>query len=108
MKTLKTRLFALGIVSIALLGSLSAGASGNEDKKDVLETSDFTAYLDNHYLERNIEEMMMDEGQVRVMDSHEEMVAEGKITDEAIKRYMSISDLVTEVDGVKYFRLSYQ
>jgi len=45
---------------------------------------------------------------VQIYDSNDQLIAEGTKNDEKIKGYLGISDLLTEIDGIQYYRLSYK
>jgi hypothetical protein len=102
---MKINLLTLGLI-IIMAGTVSAGTSGDKDEKD--QTLEYKDYLKTSMFIKEIEEILSDDGQVRIMNSKEIIVLQGKNTDEKIKEYMCISDLLTEVDGVKYYRLSYK
>ena len=106
MKTMKKNLLTLGLSLTMLAGRVSAGTSTDKNKTN--STPDYTDYLKTYTLEKEIEELVQDEGQVRIMDISEKMVMQGKITEEEVQKFMRISDLLTEIDGVKYYRLSYK
>ena len=106
MKTMKKKLLTIGLSLTVLAGTVSAGTFA--DKNNTNRTSDYKDYLETYMLEKEIEELVTDEGQVRVMNNKEEMVIQGKITDEEIKKFIRVADLLTEVDGITYYRLSYK
>ncbi|MBR9997623.1 MAG: hypothetical protein KFF73_01570 [Cyclobacteriaceae bacterium] len=108
MKTMKKNMLTLGLLFMMLGGVVTAWATENTEKKDPYRTYDYDDYYNTYMMEKEIEELMYVEGQVRIIDFMEELVAEGMTTDNEIKKYVGISDLLIDVDGVKYYRLSYK
>ena len=120
MKTLNKYLLSLGLILSMMAGQAIARdieSNGKNDPEndynfteryDLAEYDGFSSYFDFYQMEREIEKMLVQDGKVKIMNANEEVVIEGNATEESVKKYMRISDLVTEVDGVKYFRMSYK
>lgn len=100
-KLIQPLLFSLILLWISAFGSsLLAGPKGNaasdfngeytfaEDIMDYLDVSLFT-------------------DEVQIYDQHEKLVISGNPEDRMIKNYISRADLLTVVDHVQYYRMSY-
>jgi len=55
----------------------------------------------------NYLETMQPADDIFIYDQHEQLVIKGKADNRIIKNHISQSDLLTEVDHVQYYRLSY-
>jgi hypothetical protein len=101
-KIIQSFLISLTLLWISAIGSpLLAGPKGNTASdlngeytfvEDIMDCLDIPLFTD----------------QVRIYDQHEKLVISGSSDDRMIKKYISRADLLTEVDHVQYYRMSYE
>jgi len=100
-KLIQPFLFSLTLIWILAIGSpLLAGPKGNTASDlngEYTFVEDIMYYLD----------IPLFTDEVRIYDQHEKLVISGSSDDRMIKNYISRADLLTEVDHVQYYRMSY-
>lgn len=99
-KLLQPYLFLILILISGMASPLFAGPEENDASDlngEYTFVEDIMDYLDTP--------QATDE--VRIYDRHEELVISGRADDRIIKNYILRSDLLTEVDHIQYYRLSY-
>lgn len=100
-KLIQPFLFSLSLLWISGIASpLLAGPKGNDASdfngeytfvEDIMDYLDIPLFTD----------------EVRIYDLHEKLVITGSADDTIIKNYLSRADLLTVVDHVQYYRMSY-
>lgn len=108
MKTLKKNWFSFGLTIWLLSGVLTANAANPTEKKDLERIYDLESFYSLDNMVKEIEDLLSESGRIEIIDSNDQLVAEGTKNNDEIKNYMGISDLLTEIDGIQYYRLSYQ
>lgn len=108
MKMLKKGWISWGLTCCLLVGVLiTKGANPAENK--ISENVYEIEYFKNlDILMEEIENLLSEKEQVQIYDSSNQLIVEGTKNDENIIAYLGISDLLTEIDGIKYYRLSYK
>jgi hypothetical protein len=97
----------LGLTILFLVLVFSVKANSPYEFTDVNRSYDFVEFFQFEQIEKEIEQIFYQNNQVKVLDSKNQLVAEGSNRDLNIKSYITVSDLLLEIDGIKYYRLSY-
>ncbi len=108
MKALKKILISLGLTCCLLAGVLIANAADPAEINNPEHIYDLESFYNLDYMVENIENLFSEPNRIEVIDSNDHLVAEGTKNDEKIQGYIGISDLLTEIDGIQYYRLSYK
>lgn len=120
MKTTKKYLISLGLISMLLAGVLSAKGADPIEMMDIenMYGPESLYDLENMYdpgstqslnrMIQEIENVISEKNRVQIYDSNDQMIADGVKNEEKIKSFLGISDFLTEIDGVQYYRLSYK
>jgi len=107
MKTAKNKLTALSFSIVLVTISFTTFATEN----NLEATSDLTyfeEYFDAENYTKELGIKLDSEIQIQVYNVYGSLIASGSEKDEKVKSLMGHSDLLTEVNGTKYYRLSYQ
>lgn len=114
MKTTKNYLISLGLTGCLLAGVLIAKGADPTENLD-LETQyeleniqDAGSIHSLNSMIQEIENVLSEKDRVQIYDSKNQLIADGIKNEEKIKGYLGISDFLTEIDGVAYYRLSYK
>jgi hypothetical protein len=113
MKTLKIKLASMSFTLILISFSMAALSAGNSNP-DFVGSDYFTA--SNYFVEYfSYEEMnlaldmqLKPEVNVKIFNSNDQLIATGNETEDKVKSLVKVADLLTEIDGTKYYRLSYK
>lgn len=103
MKTLQLKTLIVSLTTFLVVGlgtPIFAGSNGLDDLDLNCEytfAEDFMDYL----------ETVNPVVEIQIYDQHQQLVIKGTADNKRIKNYISLSDLLTEVDNVQYYRLSY-
>lgn len=120
MKTIKKYLISVGLAGMLLAGVLTAKGADPIEKMDRENIYGLVNLydLENMYevgsiqsLDRmihEIENVISEKDRVQIYDSNDQLIADGVKNEDKIKGYLGISDFLTEIDGVQYYRLSYK
>lgn len=114
MKTIKKYLLSLGLIGLFLAGVLIAKGADpieNLDYENMYGIEDMYDLESSHNLNRmlqEIENVLSEKDRIQIYDSNDQLIADGVKNEEKIKNYLGISDFLTEIDGVRYYRLSYK
>jgi len=120
MKTTKKYLISLVLIGMLLACVLTAKGADPIEKMDRENMYGLENLydLENMYdpgsiqsLNRTIQEIenvISEKDRVQIYDSNDQLIADGIKNEEKIKGYLGISDFLTEIDGVQYYRLSYK
>jgi len=108
MKTQKNYLISLVMFCCLLAGTLTVKAADPVENKDLEKKYDLESIYKLDILSEEIENLLSEKDQVQIYDSNDQLIAEGTRNQEKIKGYLGISDLLIEIDGVQYYRLSYK
>lgn len=110
MKTLKIRLTALSFTIAMTAFTFTTFASGNKMKAmmDPTYIEEFEEYFDSENFTQELEIKLRPDVRIKVYNQDGKLIASGDVKDEKIKSFIDISDLLTEVHGTKYYKLSYQ
>ena len=103
MKTIAIKPFILFLILIGIFGIIAPSFAGPKcvDSGDMNDEYTFAEdIMDFLYTSQSAEEIL-------IYDQQEQLVASGSADNVIIKNYISRSDLLTEVDHVQYYRLSY-
>ncbi len=73
-----------------------------------MDLSYFEEYFNSENYAKELDINLVPEIQINVYNETGNLIATGDVKDAKIKSLMNISDLLTEVNGIKYYRLSYQ
>lgn len=108
MKALKRNWISFGLTCYLLAVVLTVNGANPADNADLENMYDLESIdkLDN--LVEEIENVLWVNDRVQIYDSNDQLIVEGTKNDEKIKGFLGISDLLTEIDGIQYFRLSYK
>ncbi len=108
MKTLKIKLLAFGI-TVLLMGIVFLAHAGDLRENPELETmANLESYFEQVKLNTRLEKNLESDCEVHIYNSENQLIMTGSANEEKIKTYIPQSDLLTEVDGTKYYRLSYK
>jgi hypothetical protein len=103
MKKIALKPFILSLITIWIVGIVAPSFAGPKglDSGDMNDeytfAEDLMDFLDTP---QSVDEIL-------IYNQHEELVISGSADNVIIKNYISRSDLLTEVDHVQYYRLSY-
>jgi hypothetical protein len=107
MKTTEIKLTALSLifvmVSLLSFSGISAGNSG----LNASGSAYFEEYFDYEALNKLLETQLKPELNVKIFDSSNQLVAAGNDNEDKIQGMIPVADLLIEIDGTKYYRLSY-
>lgn len=107
MKTANHKLTTLSFTIALITFSFSTFAAENN-----LETFTDQAYFEEYFDYQDYTELLEinlnSEVRIQVYNESGALISAGSEQDEKIKSLMNHSDLLTEVNGTKYYRLSYQ
>jgi hypothetical protein len=107
MKTIKIKLAALSFaITMAACSTISFAAENKMES--ALEVAYFEEYFDSENYTEGLEIKLVPEVRVKVYNVTGSLIATGSENDAKIKSLINISDLLTEVNGTKYYRSSYQ
>lgn len=107
MKTIKIKLTALSF-AIAMTAFSTISFATENNMESALEVAYFEEYFDSENYTEDLEIKLVPEVRVKVYNVAGNLIATGSENDAKIKSLMNISDLLTEVNGIKYYRSSYQ
>ncbi len=108
MKTLKKGWVSWVLTCCLLAGALIAKGADRAENKISENVYEIEYFNNLDILEEEIENLLSEKDQVQIYDSSNQLIVEGTKNDENIIGYLGISDLLTEIDGIKYYRLSYK
>jgi len=106
MRTLKIKSTLLSILLAVTTLSLASTISDNE-MGSILDLSYFEEYFEAQEFTQSLDIGMIPETEVKVYDQNGDLLATGDEENSKIKCLLRKSDLMTEVDGTKLYRLSY-
>jgi hypothetical protein len=107
MKTIKIKLTVLSFAIALTVFSFTTYATENNTPSS-LDLAYFEDYFwDQDYTEQ-LKIKLISEVQIQVYNEEGSLIATGDQKDDKIKTLLNISDLLTEVNGTKFYRLSYQ
>jgi hypothetical protein len=98
----------LGLTILFLVLVLLVKANSPYEINYAYHSYDFGEFYNFEQIENEIEQIFYEDNEVKVLDSNEQLVAEGSSQSLIIKSYITVSDMLLEIDGVKYYRLSYK
>jgi len=107
MKTNKLNLKILSLTLLLFSTLPSLKAATPDENNDVNQNYNFESYFELDQMNRDIDLLFSEENEIKVLDSNDQLVVEGPENDINIKTYVGISDLLTEIDGIQYYRLSF-
>ena len=111
MKTSKIKLTALTLTLLFAATTFSATANGNKLESSTTTTMDqtyFEEYFDQESFTRELEMNLTQQMNVMIYDSNGELLMAGDKDSDKIRTIIRIADLMTEVNGTSYYRMSYQ
>jgi hypothetical protein len=120
METTKKYLISLGLTGMLLVGVLTAkGADpienldlenmyGLENLYDLENMYDPGSIQSLNRMLHEIENVVSEEDRVQIYDSKDQLIADGVKNEDKIRSFLGISDFLTEIDGIQYYRLSYK
>jgi hypothetical protein len=108
MKALKRNWISFGLTCCLLAGVLTVNGANPADNTDLKNMYDLESIDNLDKMVEEIENVLSVNDRVQIYDSNDQLIAEGTKNDEKIKGYLGISDLLTEIDGIQYYRLSYK
>jgi len=99
---------ALVLISIST-GAMSASHSNPylSESYNQMESNYFTEYFSYERMNQALDLQLMPEVGVKIFNSRNQLIVTGSETDDKVKELVKISDLLIEVNGTKYYRLSY-
>ena len=104
MKTYQFKSSILSLTVVLMLGTgnaVLAGPNENNAKEMNGEYSFVEDIMDYLQPTKQLDEIL-------IYDQHQQLVISGDSENLIIKNYISRSDLLTEIDNVQYYRLSYE
>ena len=107
MKTSGIKIATLSL-TVALIAFSYAGYSSENSNLDAAGTAYFEQYFEYEELNDLLDIQLKPELNVKIYNVENKLVATGNENDEKMKSMIPESDLLTEVNGVKYYRLSYK
>ena len=107
MNTLKIKLTALSILILLAISSFSFLAAGNTNL-NVSDSYYFEEYFDYEELNQQLELQLKPAINIKIFNSNNQLILTGNESEERVKICVDKSDLLTEIDGMKYYRLSYK
>jgi hypothetical protein len=107
MRTLKIKSTLLSILLAVTTLSLASTTSENE-MGSTMDLFYFEEYFEFQEFTKSLDMAMIPETEVKVYDQNGDLLATGGEEDTKIKSLVRISDLMTEVDGTKYYCLSFK
>ncbi len=107
MKTIKIKLTALSFIVATILLTFTTFAAESE-MGSTTDLSYFEEYFDSENFTEQLENRLEPEVNIKVYSQEGNLIATGSENDAKIKSLINISDLLTEVNGTKYYRSSYQ
>jgi hypothetical protein len=106
MKTLKIKLTVLYFTFLLASFSWANSAAGNTNLN--ISDSQYTEkYTDYQELNSFLELQLKPELNVKIFDSDNKLIVTGNENEDKVKNCISKADLLTEINGIKYYRLSY-
>lgn len=106
MQNLKIKFASLSLTLLLVTVSLVTFSSENENQND-FESKYFGEYFNYEETHLLLETQLMPEINVKIYNSNNQLLVTGKETEDKVKSLMIVSDLLTEIGGIKYYRLSY-
>jgi hypothetical protein len=106
MKTSKIKLTALSLTLILAAMTFSTFADGNK----MITTTDqsyFEEYFDMESFTNELQLNLAPQMNVMIYDKNGKLLMAGDENSDKTRKMMRIADLVTEVNGTKYYRMSY-
>lgn len=99
---------ALVLISIST-GALSAGHSNPflSESNYQMESNYFSEYFSYEKMNQTLDIQLMPEVGIKIFNSRDQLIATGSESDDKVKELVKISDLLVEINGTKYYRLSY-
>lgn len=113
MKTAKIKLTALSLTILFAATTFTATADGNKlvtatSKTTTLDQTYFEEYFDQESFTRELELNLAPQMNVMIYDSNGALIMTGDKDSNKIRTMIRIADLMTEVNGTSYYRMSYQ
>lgn len=112
MKTLRITLASMSFTLLLLSLSMAAISAGNSNPdfagSDYYTASNyFVEYFSNEEMNLALDIQLKPEVNVKIFNSKDQLIATGNETEDKVKSLVKVADLLTEIDGTKYYRLSY-
>jgi len=107
MKTAGIKIATLSL-TVALIAFTCTGYASENSNLDVTGSAYFEQYFEYEELNDLLGILLKPELNVRIYNTGNKLVATGNENDAKMKSMIPESDLLTEVNGVKYYRLSYK
>ena len=108
MKILKKSAPVLSLLILLLFNVLLAKAVDPIETNILYDSYDLDTYFEMDDTLKNIDDQMFPEQEVQILDVNDKLVTKGSENNTDIKSLVSISDLLIEIDGTKYYRISFQ
>lgn len=112
MKTIKIKIaclsFTLLMITISTV-AIPAGNSNPDFTGNIIftESNYFADYLSYEEMNMALDNQLKSEVNVKIFNSDNRLMAIGDDSEDKIKSLVKFADLLTEIDGTKYYRLSY-
>jgi hypothetical protein len=106
MKTLKIKLASLSLTLFLISFSLTAISAGSSTPNGT-ESNYFKEYFSNEQMNLLLDTQLKPELNVKIFNSKNQLIITGNETEDKVKSFIQVADLLTEIDGTKYYRLSY-
>ncbi len=106
MKTLKIKLASLSLTLFLISFSLAA-ISAESSTPNGTESNYFKEYFSNEQMNLLLDTQLKPELNVKIFNSKNQLIITGNETEDKVKSFIQVADLLTEIDGTKYYRLSY-
>jgi hypothetical protein len=112
MKTLisKITLMSLALVLI-FISTVALSASHSNpylsESYYQMESNYFTEYFSYEKMNQTLDLQLIAEVGVKIFNSRDQLIATGSENDDKVKELVKISDLLIDINGTKYYRLSY-
>ena len=107
MKMLKTKTTVLSFTFALIVLSFTTYAADN-DLNSSTDQSYFEEYFEAIEFTNSLNTLALPNVNVKIYDEKGNLLTAGDEENDTIKSYIGISDLMTEVGGIKFYRLSYR
>jgi len=113
MKTKKIKLACLSFTLLLVTVTIETIADRNSNPGftgniNYTESNYFAEYFSYEEMNRTLDIQLKPEVNVKIFNSENQLIATGNETEDKVKSLVKVADLLTEIDGTQYYRLSYK
>lgn len=112
MKILKFKIILMSLLLVLISissGALSASHSNPylSESNYQMESNYFKEYFNYEKMNQAMDLQLIPDVGVKIFNSRDQLIATGSKSDDKVKELVRISDLLIEINGTQYYRLSY-